>query len=191
MNKEYTRLDVNSVGRKSSDSQEDSVEAPKQKEIKLVEAIHGSSFYSFIRSFLVSRWMISISIQYTSYTSENKDLMVHGWISHEPPVGLWQITLNNEFRSGWPLKRNLSIQDHFMCMCIQLSVACGLWSPFLLILWLFVMGELSTLETIRLIIQVRACNIIVLDKWDMVGDGSRKCTIFINGYIWDHNLSVN
>uniref|UniRef100_A0A251RVM9 Uncharacterized protein n=1 Tax=Helianthus annuus TaxID=4232 RepID=A0A251RVM9_HELAN len=58
MNKEYTKslsigLDVNSVGRKSSDSQEDSVVAPKQKEIKLVEAIHGSSFYSFIRSFLV------------------------------------------------------------------------------------------------------------------------------------------
>ncbi|KAJ0811770.1 hypothetical protein HanRHA438_Chr17g0796951 [Helianthus annuus] len=106
MNKEYTRLDANSVGRKSSDSQEDSVVAPKQKEIKLFEAIHGSSFYRFIRSFLVD--------DKYQYTSENKDLMVHGWISHEPPVGLWQITLNNEFKSGWPLKRNLYSRSFYV-----------------------------------------------------------------------------
>ncbi|CAE5957040.1 unnamed protein product [Arabidopsis arenosa] len=42
------------------------------------------------------------------YSCENKDLRVHGWISFDPPVGFWQITPSNEFRSGGPLKQNLT-----------------------------------------------------------------------------------
>lgn len=42
------------------------------------------------------------------YSSENRDLKVHGWISFDPPVGFWQITPSSEFRSGGPLKQNLT-----------------------------------------------------------------------------------
>ncbi|KAL2317594.1 hypothetical protein Fmac_031470 [Flemingia macrophylla] len=46
------------------------------------------------------------------YSSENKDLMVHGWISSQseadPSVGFWVIIPSNEFRSGGPVKQNLS-----------------------------------------------------------------------------------
>ncbi|KAG5080959.1 hypothetical protein AAZX31_02G202200 [Glycine max] len=46
------------------------------------------------------------------YSSENKDLMVHGWISSQseddPAMGLWVILPSNEFRSGGLLKQNLT-----------------------------------------------------------------------------------
>ncbi|GAV85399.1 Rhamnogal_lyase domain-containing protein [Cephalotus follicularis] len=42
------------------------------------------------------------------YSCENKDLQVHGWICSDPPVGFWQITPSSEFRSGGPLKQNLT-----------------------------------------------------------------------------------
>lgn len=42
------------------------------------------------------------------YSSENKDIKVHGWISMDPPVGFWQITPSDEYRSGGPVKQNLS-----------------------------------------------------------------------------------
>ncbi|KAH7567627.1 hypothetical protein JRO89_XS07G0107800 [Xanthoceras sorbifolium] len=42
------------------------------------------------------------------YSCENKDLQVHGWICNEPAVGFWQITPSYEFRSGGPLKQQLS-----------------------------------------------------------------------------------
>ncbi|XP_021888092.1 probable rhamnogalacturonate lyase B isoform X2 [Carica papaya] len=42
------------------------------------------------------------------YSCENKDLRVHGWICFDPPIGFWQITPSDEFRSGGPLKQNLS-----------------------------------------------------------------------------------
>ncbi|XVF64927.1 hypothetical protein PTKIN_Ptkin09bG0205900 [Pterospermum kingtungense] len=44
------------------------------------------------------------------YSSENKDLKVHGWISPNPPspIGFWQITPSSEFRSGGPVKQNLT-----------------------------------------------------------------------------------
>ncbi|XP_073294232.1 uncharacterized protein [Primulina huaijiensis] len=42
------------------------------------------------------------------YSCDNKDLKVHGWISVDPPVGFWQITPSDEFRSGGPLKQNLT-----------------------------------------------------------------------------------
>ncbi|KAJ9187003.1 hypothetical protein P3X46_002503 [Hevea brasiliensis] len=42
------------------------------------------------------------------YSSENKDNRVHGWICMDPPVGFWKITPSNEFRTGGPLKQNLT-----------------------------------------------------------------------------------
>lgn len=42
------------------------------------------------------------------YSCDNKDSSVHGWISTDPPVGFWLITPSNEFRSGGPVKQNLT-----------------------------------------------------------------------------------
>lgn len=42
------------------------------------------------------------------YMCENKDNKVHGWICLDPPVGFWQITPSNEFRTGGPLKQDLT-----------------------------------------------------------------------------------
>ncbi|KAM6570128.1 hypothetical protein CsatB_018113 [Cannabis sativa] len=42
------------------------------------------------------------------YSCENKDIKVHGWISKEPSVGFWLITPSHEYRSGGPLKQNLT-----------------------------------------------------------------------------------
>ncbi|PON59606.1 Rhamnogalacturonate lyase [Parasponia andersonii] len=42
------------------------------------------------------------------YSCENKDNRVHGWICTNPPTGFWQITPSDEFRSGGPLKQNLT-----------------------------------------------------------------------------------
>jgi len=42
------------------------------------------------------------------YSCENKDNQVHGWICFKPPVGFWQITPSDEFRTAGPLKQNLT-----------------------------------------------------------------------------------
>lgn len=42
------------------------------------------------------------------YSCENKDNKVHGFICFDPPVGFWQITPSNEFRTGGPLKQDLT-----------------------------------------------------------------------------------
>ncbi|CAK9177745.1 unnamed protein product [Ilex paraguariensis] len=42
------------------------------------------------------------------YSSENKDNRVHGWICFDPPLGFWQITPSNEFRTGGPIKQDLT-----------------------------------------------------------------------------------
>ncbi|KAK3016083.1 hypothetical protein RJ639_005678, partial [Escallonia herrerae] len=55
------------------------------------------------------------------YSCENRDLSVHGWISMDPPVGFWQITASNEFRSGGPLKQNLSSHVGPTCLAMFLS----------------------------------------------------------------------
>nr|GEV34489.1 rhamnogalacturonate lyase family protein [Tanacetum cinerariifolium] len=52
------------------------------------------------------------------YTCENKDLMVHGWISDDPPIGFWQITPSNEFRTGGPLKQNLCSHVGPTCLAV-------------------------------------------------------------------------
>jgi len=42
------------------------------------------------------------------YSIENKDNKLHGWISFNPPIGFWQITPSDEFRTGGPVKQNLT-----------------------------------------------------------------------------------
>ncbi|XP_064965993.1 uncharacterized protein LOC135612876 [Musa acuminata AAA Group] len=42
------------------------------------------------------------------YSSENKDSLVHGWISSDPSVGFWVITPSNEFKSGGPVRQDLT-----------------------------------------------------------------------------------
>ncbi|CAB4267340.1 unnamed protein product [Prunus armeniaca] len=44
------------------------------------------------------------------YSIENKNNRVHGWISTvtDPPMGFWQITPSEEFKSGGPLKQCLT-----------------------------------------------------------------------------------
>ncbi|CAN6475630.1 unnamed protein product [Victoria cruziana] len=42
------------------------------------------------------------------YSCDNKDNRVHGWISDDPPTGFWCITPSNEFRTGGPVKQDLT-----------------------------------------------------------------------------------
>uniref|UniRef100_A0ACD6AEH5 Uncharacterized protein n=1 Tax=Avena sativa TaxID=4498 RepID=A0ACD6AEH5_AVESA len=42
------------------------------------------------------------------YSCENQYNSVHGWISSDPSIGFWQITPSDEFRTGGPLKQNLT-----------------------------------------------------------------------------------
>ncbi|PIN00387.1 Rhamnogalacturonan endolyase [Handroanthus impetiginosus] len=42
------------------------------------------------------------------YSCDNKDNKVHGWVSSDPPLGFWMITPSNEFRTGGPLKQDLT-----------------------------------------------------------------------------------
>ncbi|RAL45760.1 hypothetical protein DM860_009624 [Cuscuta australis] len=42
------------------------------------------------------------------YSSECKDIKVHGWVCTEPPIGFWMITPSNEFRTGGPFKQELT-----------------------------------------------------------------------------------
>ncbi|KAL0449520.1 UNVERIFIED_CONTAM: hypothetical protein Slati_1508400 [Sesamum latifolium] len=42
------------------------------------------------------------------YSCDNEDSQVHGWVSSNPPVGFWMITPSNEFRSGGPIKQDLT-----------------------------------------------------------------------------------
>ncbi|KAK9678872.1 hypothetical protein RND81_11G238200 [Saponaria officinalis] len=42
------------------------------------------------------------------YSCEDKDNKVHGWISFDPPVGVWIITPTDEFRLGGPHKQDLT-----------------------------------------------------------------------------------
>ncbi|KAE8695987.1 Cinnamyl alcohol dehydrogenase 6 [Hibiscus syriacus] len=42
------------------------------------------------------------------YSAENKDNKLHGWISDEDAVGFWVISPSNEFRTGGPVKQDLT-----------------------------------------------------------------------------------
>ncbi|KAL8225464.1 hypothetical protein R6Q57_018021 [Mikania cordata] len=52
------------------------------------------------------------------YTCENRNLMVHGWISNDPSIGFWQITPSDEFRTGGPLKQNLCSHVGPTCLAV-------------------------------------------------------------------------
>ncbi|XP_050378751.1 probable rhamnogalacturonate lyase B isoform X1 [Argentina anserina] len=55
------------------------------------------------------------------YSCENQNLFVHGWICKDPQVGFWQITPSDEFRSGGPLKQNLTSHVGPICLAMFLS----------------------------------------------------------------------
>ncbi|XP_029129396.1 uncharacterized protein LOC109808986 isoform X2 [Cajanus cajan] len=59
------------------------------------------------------------------YSNENKDLKVHGWISSQseadPAMGFWVIIPSNEFRSGGPVKQNLTSHVGPYCLAMFLS----------------------------------------------------------------------
>ncbi|KAL2940331.1 Rhamnogalacturonate lyase [Bienertia sinuspersici] len=42
------------------------------------------------------------------YACDDIDNKVHGWISSNPPIGMWMITPTDEFRMGGPHKRDLT-----------------------------------------------------------------------------------
>ncbi|KAL1569708.1 rhamnogalacturonan endolyase [Salvia divinorum] len=42
------------------------------------------------------------------YSCENKDNKVHGWVSSDLGLGFWMITPSNEFKTGGPLKQDLT-----------------------------------------------------------------------------------
>lgn len=42
------------------------------------------------------------------YSCEDQYNNVHGWMSFDPPIGFWLITPSDEFRTGGPLKQNLT-----------------------------------------------------------------------------------
>ncbi|KAF5960455.1 hypothetical protein HYC85_001664 [Camellia sinensis] len=42
------------------------------------------------------------------YSCDDKDNRVHGWICSNPAVGFWMITPSNEFRTGGPVKQDLT-----------------------------------------------------------------------------------
>ncbi|KAK1276222.1 hypothetical protein QJS04_geneDACA005769 [Acorus gramineus] len=42
------------------------------------------------------------------YSCNSKDNRLHGWISSDPPIGFWQISASDEFRTAGPLKQDLT-----------------------------------------------------------------------------------
>lgn len=42
------------------------------------------------------------------YSCDNKDGKVHGWVSTDLQLGIWMMTPSNEFRTGGPLKQDLT-----------------------------------------------------------------------------------
>jgi len=42
------------------------------------------------------------------YACEDKDNKVVGWISFDPPIGMWVVTPSDEFRLGGPVKQDLT-----------------------------------------------------------------------------------
>ncbi|XP_028083111.1 uncharacterized protein LOC114284414 [Camellia sinensis] len=42
------------------------------------------------------------------YSCDDKDNRVHGWICSNPTVGFWMITPSIEFRTGGPVKQDLT-----------------------------------------------------------------------------------
>ncbi|KAL8141243.1 hypothetical protein V2J09_007264 [Rumex salicifolius] len=52
------------------------------------------------------------------YSCDNKDILVHGWICSDPPTGFWHITPSFEYRSGGPVKQNLTSHVGPTCLTV-------------------------------------------------------------------------
>lgn len=63
--------------------------------------------FSELKLNFVSEMHFKVDDKY-QYSCDNKDNKVHGWISMDPPIGFWQITPSNEFRTGGPTKQSLT-----------------------------------------------------------------------------------
>lgn len=57
--------------------------------------------------FIGKHVLVQVDDKY-QYSLPNKDLLLHGWMSFNPSVGFWLINPSDEFRSGGPLKQNLT-----------------------------------------------------------------------------------
>ncbi|PON97079.1 Rhamnogalacturonate lyase [Trema orientale] len=55
------------------------------------------------------------------YSSEHKDIRVHGWISSHPTVGFWIITPSHEFLTAGPMKQELTSHVGPTSLCVFLS----------------------------------------------------------------------
>jgi rhamnogalacturonan endolyase len=62
------------------------------------------------------------------YSLDNRDNAVHGWISGgrtgttSPAVGFWVITPSNEFKSGGPMKRELTSHVGPTSMAVRMKI---------------------------------------------------------------------
>ncbi|RWW65835.1 hypothetical protein BHE74_00026838 [Ensete ventricosum] len=61
------------------------------------------------------------------HSSENKDSLVHGWISSDPSVGFWLITPSNEFKAGGPLKQDLTSHVGPTTLAVSASITCKIF----------------------------------------------------------------
>ncbi|KAF3327215.1 Rhamnogalacturonate lyase [Carex littledalei] len=56
------------------------------------------------------------------YSLDNKDSQVHGWISDNQSTGFWVITPSNEFKTGGPLKQDLTSHTGPISIAMQKEV---------------------------------------------------------------------
>ncbi|CAL5408330.1 unnamed protein product [Camellia sinensis] len=57
---------------------------------------------------LTSYWKSTKVDDKYQYSCDDKDNRVHGWICSNPAVGFWMITPSDEFRTGGPVKQDLT-----------------------------------------------------------------------------------
>lgn len=65
------------------------------------------------------------------YSKDNKDNVVHGWISDESGVGFWVISPSFEYRTGGPFKQELT--SH----CGPTSLAVSPLYPLMHVIYMF------------------------------------------------------
>ncbi|URD73710.1 Rhamnogalacturonate lyase [Musa troglodytarum] len=83
------------------------------------------------------------------YSSENKDSMVHGWISSDPPIGFWLITPSNEFKTGGPLKQDLTSHVGPTALAVSASVTSKIFRlPLKPDSFMFVSSHYSGVDTV-------------------------------------------
>lgn len=84
---------------------------PINNELKAeVRKSYGQTLIIYILFWLILAYYIEwlkVDDKY-QYSCEDKDIKVHGWICFKPPIGFWQITPSNEFRTGGPVKQELT-----------------------------------------------------------------------------------